>query len=559
MGWWGRFSTITTLGVLSLDDTTLAEDIASTINILGATVGSTLTVQTGALPTGMTLDSAARTISGTPTTVSTNNFTLRETLAGAVNTPRDTALSIEVGVPVGNLVTPATWGDFKTAVAAGLGVGGFTTYDVVDLRGLAVVAANMVQFDTTYPAPGIIIIANPDQICRIRLSGKAHNIRFVGQWNIQADVVQGNVNDSNPDNFGVHATNASNWSFEGFNAINNLDGFWTDGSDQYTIANGNICQYRDNGVQGASFASQNVGGLIEGNRFRDSLFRPKTYYFTNGNSPTFNTNPGGGTLIDPNHIDPIQMFFDTAGPYLNFKVVNNDISARGQGIFISDGNSSQAEISGNFVACSDAWPLQIAGANLTILGNTFEQFSDMNPAAGTMTVGVFSQGGTGPIWAGNNIIGTGVTVNVLGYPVSLTGAPNGAASTLPVSPGYSGFTPTVVNIASLITLPAYTEYAGPVVVLTGSTPQVFGPGGALSSYANNSWLFGYPPIVRGYYFGIESTFWMRWRNVGTDTIVRASTQGAAGMIYQPTATGTYRPEFSPDNVTFTNGNTVTIT
>lgn len=84
------------LGALSLDDTSVPEDAAATVNILGATATSTIAVQTGSLPTGMTLNSGARTISGTPTTPGTYNFTLRETLAGYGNSPRDTALTITV-------------------------------------------------------------------------------------------------------------------------------------------------------------------------------------------------------------------------------------------------------------------------------------------------------------------------------------------------------------------------------------------------------------------------------------------------------------------------------
>ncbi len=54
-----------TLGALSLSPDNVTQNVAATINILGATGGSTLTVTAGALPTGMTLNSAARTM---PTT-----------------------------------------------------------------------------------------------------------------------------------------------------------------------------------------------------------------------------------------------------------------------------------------------------------------------------------------------------------------------------------------------------------------------------------------------------------------------------------------------------------
>lgn len=84
------------LFALALDDTSVPEDSAATINITGATSGSTITVQSGSLPSGMTLNSGARTISGTPPTAGSSSFTLRETLADSPNSPRDTALSITI-------------------------------------------------------------------------------------------------------------------------------------------------------------------------------------------------------------------------------------------------------------------------------------------------------------------------------------------------------------------------------------------------------------------------------------------------------------------------------
>lgn len=87
-----------TLGVLSLSTSTATQNDPSTlITIIGATFGSTLSVGTGTLPTGLTLNSASRTISGTATTIATSGFSLVETLVGATNSPRSTAgLSISV-------------------------------------------------------------------------------------------------------------------------------------------------------------------------------------------------------------------------------------------------------------------------------------------------------------------------------------------------------------------------------------------------------------------------------------------------------------------------------
>ena len=83
-----------TLGDLALDDGDVEQSAAATINITGATSTSTIAVLTGSLPAGMTLNSGARTITGTPTTLGTYNFTLRETHSDAAD--HDTALSIVV-------------------------------------------------------------------------------------------------------------------------------------------------------------------------------------------------------------------------------------------------------------------------------------------------------------------------------------------------------------------------------------------------------------------------------------------------------------------------------
>lgn len=93
------------LGTLSINPSTITENEAVTINILGATAGSTLAVTTGALPAGMTLNSAARTITGTPTTIESAAFEIEETLADSANSPNDTALTATVeAAPVPSLI-----------------------------------------------------------------------------------------------------------------------------------------------------------------------------------------------------------------------------------------------------------------------------------------------------------------------------------------------------------------------------------------------------------------------------------------------------------------------
>lgn len=88
-----------TLKPLSLAPDAPKVGVATSVGINGHTAGSTIAVQSGALPPGMALDSATRRISGTPTVAGTYGFTLRESLGGAVGTPKDTAMSLGVALP----------------------------------------------------------------------------------------------------------------------------------------------------------------------------------------------------------------------------------------------------------------------------------------------------------------------------------------------------------------------------------------------------------------------------------------------------------------------------
>lgn len=81
------------LNNLTLTSNTLESGALSSVNIIGTTPGSTLT---GTMPDGLTLNSALRTITGTPSTVGTYNFTLTETLVDSANSPRVTSITITV-------------------------------------------------------------------------------------------------------------------------------------------------------------------------------------------------------------------------------------------------------------------------------------------------------------------------------------------------------------------------------------------------------------------------------------------------------------------------------
>jgi len=86
------------LAALTLSSSTATVGTSTSISIIGATAGSTLA---GAVPDGMTLNSALRTITGTPAVAGTYDFTLTETLADSANSPRVSNVSVTVTVSGG--------------------------------------------------------------------------------------------------------------------------------------------------------------------------------------------------------------------------------------------------------------------------------------------------------------------------------------------------------------------------------------------------------------------------------------------------------------------------
>jgi hypothetical protein len=89
------------LSALTLSSSTATVGTSTSISINGATPGSTLA---GAVPDGMVLNSDLRTITGTPTVTGTYDFTLTETLADSVNSPRvsNVAVTVAASAPQAN-------------------------------------------------------------------------------------------------------------------------------------------------------------------------------------------------------------------------------------------------------------------------------------------------------------------------------------------------------------------------------------------------------------------------------------------------------------------------
>lgn len=85
-----------TLGALTLSSSTATLNASTTITLTGASAGSTFSIVSGALPTGMSINASTGDITGTPTVEAAYSFTVRETNADGSNSPRDSALSITV-------------------------------------------------------------------------------------------------------------------------------------------------------------------------------------------------------------------------------------------------------------------------------------------------------------------------------------------------------------------------------------------------------------------------------------------------------------------------------
>jgi hypothetical protein len=99
-----NYSITVTLVALSLSATSFVNGTSSSGTIIGAKTGSTITGS--GLPTGFTINSAARTwaFDGTGG-ISTGTLTLIETLAGATNTPLPTLINYTISAPA-TITTP---------------------------------------------------------------------------------------------------------------------------------------------------------------------------------------------------------------------------------------------------------------------------------------------------------------------------------------------------------------------------------------------------------------------------------------------------------------------
>jgi hypothetical protein len=124
------------LNALSLSASTFVVGVPSNGSIFGATGGSTIT--TSGLPTGFTINSAARTWAYDGTgTVTSGNMTLTETLAGATGSPKANIIAYSVTAapdttaPILSLPTGVKTGQTTATIGATTNEGNGTLYGVV--------------------------------------------------------------------------------------------------------------------------------------------------------------------------------------------------------------------------------------------------------------------------------------------------------------------------------------------------------------------------------------------------------------------------------------------
>jgi hypothetical protein len=149
------------LGALTLSPTTATAGTSTTITISGATAGSVIT---GTVPAGMTLNSAARTITGTPTTAGSPSIVLTETLAGATGSPRQSTVGVTIAAapvtPVlGALaVSPssATVGTAYSGTINGLTSGSSIALSGAGAAGLSIAGGVITGTPTTAGAVNIV-------------------------------------------------------------------------------------------------------------------------------------------------------------------------------------------------------------------------------------------------------------------------------------------------------------------------------------------------------------------------------------------------------------------
>ncbi len=115
----------------SLSAATVGTAYSQTVTATGGTGGFTYSVSAGALPAGLTLNTSSGTLSGTPTTVGTSNFTIRATDSASASGTRAYSVSTSAAITVNPVSLPGgTVGTAYSRTITATGGAGPYTYSV---------------------------------------------------------------------------------------------------------------------------------------------------------------------------------------------------------------------------------------------------------------------------------------------------------------------------------------------------------------------------------------------------------------------------------------------
>lgn len=436
---------------------------------------------------------------------------------------------------VGNLILASNWADFLTKYAAA------APGDVVSINHGGYTPTTPQVFAPNHPVSGAgaTFIGASNQIIQLKIDGQVNLRNEFVNWYCDIDSVNGNETaDVASVASSAYCRNSDSFAIRGCVFTRGMWGIYNYNNSNFVEEN-NLCQF-----QRADAMRLDVNPAqfqIKGNYFGDVATNGKMWWYTDGTTPVFNIDPGSGTFYDKEHNDGIQAFL---GSMTDAEISGNDFYIQGQVCFIADnvGNPQlRVKFTGNNLRGADPYQLLFDnGSHVEVTGNAFSAMPVMSPGISDVKITI----------AGSNIKYGQNTVAAGGYGVSVTyvgvtqanfvsGSITGTA-TAPTAPTWTGTTSNVGNLAALRL--RKTPATAPSPAIPVGLPVL------LSSGANTVGVkvTARPPLWNPYTPGMEDNLYSRFKLDGT--IVRASTQGRAAMVYTTLAAGALTVQFSSDNV-----------
>lgn len=436
---------------------------------------------------------------------------------------------------VGNLILASNWADFLSKYAAAV------PGDVISINhgGYTPTTPQVFTANSVKTGVGVRLIGASNQIVRIVIDGQTDLRNDFVNWYCSADAVNGNETDDIASvAASIYCNNSSGYTIRGCVLG---QGFWplyTRGCSNFVQENNVFFFTRHDYTRYDNGPSQ---FLVKGNLGRDNIRNGSMYWYNDGRAPIFWVNPGDAFgYHDAEHADGAQAFSLSIAPGspTDFEISNNDYYVDGQLVFFADSfgtTQARGKVTGNtFTGTHPHFLMMDNPANLEVTNNVFAQAAVMNPV---YTAALFTMPGT-PLRLGGNTVPasssfTGTTL------AAFTGAISGTV-TPPTAPAYTGTGANVGGFPAIPSRAAYTPFSGTPQPI--SLPALEGA----ASYNVGDYVTAWPCLWKGYYYGIEDNLYSRFKLNGT--IVRASTQGRAAMVYQTAAPGSLTVEFSADNV-----------